>query len=663
MTCSTRLYADDQTSPPTSPKTGDFETTFTHRSPLSNYKSLLARFSLDPKTAQPDYDLSKQPFNVYVPPNYDPRKPYGLVVLLLYKEAIEAPGPLLQYFADSNLIFVSPSHGFALPVLEQGGLVMDAVYNLKKQYNIDSRRVYLLNHTVKSDCPRTLMATSDAFTGDISVNCFLYYGPMTFQKEGLTYTYEKDFSPPPAPWFDTAKNLPYVYVDEEGTDTFHEGLVAASLKKDGFKHVFGVKTPHPDLHYPNYQLPWFKKSIDYLDSVALAPDSSQTVATAPTEIQKTDENKLAAVASQAATPPGATTAKTGDFETTFAQRSPLSEYKGLLKRFRADAKTAEPDYDLSQQPFRVCVPDNYDPNTPYGLVVLLLYKEATSGPGLLKQYLADSHIVFCSPRHGSSVPIWEQGGLAMDAAHNLKQQYKIDDKRVYIIATKDCQLVSMATSDVFTGGIWFWDYGFFSPIPFQKDGGTFIYPPDATAPPNPWANLAKAHPYVCAKNTDYDPVYSPLAMAALKRYGFDHLLEFPVSTEEYHYPNFQVAWFKKSIEYLDSIVLTAGKPVPAAAAPQPIKKPDQPEAPAVPATPAPADASSAPPASAPPPADQPATKPALDEPQRLLKLAQAYIDSQRPDLAKEKLQEILDKYPDDPAAEQAKTLMTQINQQ
>ena len=78
---------------PAEGKTGTYTATFTQRSPLSNPRELAIR--LGQKKLEPDYDLTKTEFIVHVPPNYDPAKPIGLIVLLNYKQVGDAPTPVL----------------------------------------------------------------------------------------------------------------------------------------------------------------------------------------------------------------------------------------------------------------------------------------------------------------------------------------------------------------------------------------------------------------------------------------------------------------------------------------------------------------------------------------------------------------------------------------
>src|SRR3954462_4114937 len=48
-------------------KTSDFRINLPERSPLSSPKEIQARFRLKPEELGEDYDLSKMPFDVYIP--------------------------------------------------------------------------------------------------------------------------------------------------------------------------------------------------------------------------------------------------------------------------------------------------------------------------------------------------------------------------------------------------------------------------------------------------------------------------------------------------------------------------------------------------------------------------------------------------------------------
>src|ERR1700683_3644784 len=86
------------------PQTGAFETTFTHRSPQSGRPELIDR--LAEKDIGPEYDLSQQPFFIYVPPDYSPDKPLGIVVYMTGDGATKAPSTIQPILNTRHLIFI-----------------------------------------------------------------------------------------------------------------------------------------------------------------------------------------------------------------------------------------------------------------------------------------------------------------------------------------------------------------------------------------------------------------------------------------------------------------------------------------------------------------------------------------------------------------------------
>src|SRR5271155_207218 len=83
------------TPPATLAKTGEFYRSFTFRDHLSAPSQIAARLKLDEKEMGGDYNLSDRPFWIYVPSNYDPATPYGIIVYLGYKDSLSTP-PLWQ---------------------------------------------------------------------------------------------------------------------------------------------------------------------------------------------------------------------------------------------------------------------------------------------------------------------------------------------------------------------------------------------------------------------------------------------------------------------------------------------------------------------------------------------------------------------------------------
>ena len=129
------------------PRTGIFTTQYTERSPLSA-KEQLAKDAYWPIDQMPDYDIAKHDFQLVVPDGYDGSQAYGLLVFIHPNNEIALDRfygrQIKDVLAKHNLIWVSYS-GAGNPVLPniRMGLALDAVHNVKKQYKVDDRRVYI----------------------------------------------------------------------------------------------------------------------------------------------------------------------------------------------------------------------------------------------------------------------------------------------------------------------------------------------------------------------------------------------------------------------------------------------------------------------------------------------------------------------------------------
>jgi TolA-binding protein len=131
----------------------------------------------------------------------------------------------------------------------------------------------------------------------------------------------------------------------------------------------------------------------------------------------------------------------------------------------------------------------------------------------------------------------------------------------------------------------------------------------------------------------------------LPQHGFRHVMLNQLSTgEDLHYPNFKPDWLMKSaLPFLDDSAAAEAKRAQPAAAPK------------VHPTAATGATTTAPTAAAAP------AKPAVSKAQRLLNMAQLYVNNGQRDLAKTKLQQLLADYPNDPVAPKAKQLLEQLS--
>jgi hypothetical protein len=356
----------------------------------------------------------------------------------------------------------------------------------------------------------------------------------------------------------------------------------------------------------------------------------------------------AADAPQQQTPPAAATLdlKLGAFSTSFTERSPLSAPKEIARRLPQSEPVA--DYDLAKEQFAIYVPKIYDAAKPAGIVVFLCYKPTTETPSAWHDMLDKNNLIFVVAQNHPE-PITTRIGLALDAVHNLQKRYKIDATRIWALG-EEAPHLALAYSDLFTAGIARQPF-YFRPIKSrQPNSGS--YPPKLPRPPAELISKAKPHPQVLLEfpASAGGGEYQQLIPDAYQQDGFKHVLAIEVDKEPYHYPNFTTEWFDQVMAFIEkSAAAAAGGAVAVSGAPLESSNPAaQPGGASDAPTSAPAVAASQPAAAAPA---------APSDAQRLLNLAKSYIAAKAYPQARTRLQTIVDKYPTDPAAMEAKKLL------
>ena len=136
--------------------------------------------------------------------------------------------------------------------------------------------------------------------------------------------------------------------------------------------------------------------------------------------------------------------------------------------------------------------------------------------------------------------------------------------------------------------------------------------------------------------------------------GFQHVQPVPVAVGQSRYPNIQPEFLNSAMEFLDMgkhvVVSASPTTAPVASAP-PVSPTVSPTATPAPVTTVPAQTQ--------PAAVVPVNRD-HEQAVRLLKVAKLYVDAKRHELAREKLRELLKKYPNDPAAVAAKAMMAKL---
>ena len=322
---------------------------------------------------------------------------------------------------------------------------------------------------------------------------------------------------------------------------------------------------------------------------------------------------------------------------TFTTRSPLSSRAELSKRL--GEKITDPDYDLSKEEFVAYIPFDADLSGKMGVIYFFCYKDTEEGPEPCYPLLDQKHLVFITCKHSNQEP-WVRCGLALDAVQNLKGMFRIDEKRVYAIAGAEEKMSGeravLACPDVFTGGalVGFWPYRQVV-TPSRK-----VYTSVVPKPPAAQFELLRQRPLVLGSGGDGEQEeFYGAAFKSFQQDGFKRLKRMKVTLEQYHYPNFTTDWLTEAIDFWDATP-PPGPAKPVVAAPQP----SAPQAPATPAAGAPAAPAAANPGDA----------------QRLVNAAKSYISAQAYAQARTRLNTVVEKFPDTPAAKEAKQLLDQI---
>jgi predicted esterase len=154
----------------------------------------------------------------------------------------------------------------------------------------------------------------------------------------------------------------------------------------------------------------------------------------------------------------------GSFTATFEQYSPLSDTESIANRMQIRLEQGSNNghhYDIKHESFEVYVPDCYDSNTPFGLLVWI----SPLTDGGIKRYqgskqLMDKHklIWVGANNSGNDTGTYKRRiPLALDAAYNMQKLYNIDPNRVYVAGLSGGGRVAIITaihhSDVYDGGI------------------------------------------------------------------------------------------------------------------------------------------------------------------------------------------------------------------
>ncbi len=254
------------------PKTGNFEVKFDESSELSSPYMILKRTDVNfdvprniSKLKKPAYDIRKMSFQVYVPKDYKPWQPYGLMVYVAPGDGGRIPGSWRQAMEELKMIWIGADNsGNEKDVLLlRVPLAVDAHHNMTKRYNIDPDRVYASGLSGGGRVVSHLApAFPDIFTGAISICGVNYWENLPVGNNRFV----------PAGWkpktkyrHQMKKSLRYVLLtgEKDYNRTNTRQAYDIGYKKD-LRHATYMEVP--GLGHTNPDGKWFKKAVLTLDA-------------------------------------------------------------------------------------------------------------------------------------------------------------------------------------------------------------------------------------------------------------------------------------------------------------------------------------------------------------------------------------------------------------
>jgi len=252
-------------------QTGKFQVLLAERSPLNKPADIAKRAS-QTTSAEPDYDLAKEPFEAYVPKSPADDGKYGLVVPMPFGGHGFPPQKWFDVLESRHLLWLGDSNaGEQRLVVVRIGLALDAVANAEKTWQIDPARVYMVPAAGHSAADAIALYYPDVFQGQISGGTWGWYAQI--RTKGTIY--HSDTFPPPKPeQLGLAKTRSRFFF--AGRESSNPGKVSteAAMVKDGyeragFRHVKAIFLPAGEITvWSSYPASWFDQGIQFLDSGA-----------------------------------------------------------------------------------------------------------------------------------------------------------------------------------------------------------------------------------------------------------------------------------------------------------------------------------------------------------------------------------------------------------
>jgi predicted esterase len=254
------------------PASGKQSITFTQRSPLRTIEEFKRRSefvsyeaSREPQSIE--YDVTTEPFEVFVPPNYAKNGPaFGL---FFWSGVTEFSPSWFDVLARHRIIWVSAPSVAKRPGLIGMGLPIDAVHNMKRLYNIDENRVYIGGFSAGGlFTAQVIHAFPDVYRGAFFINGEDFYNNSHWDEHGEMQPGVTEYPKWGGPLsYEQLKAQVRLAILTGEKDPVFEADISRknfeALVLDGFRRVSYFEIPRGGHNHPDDS--WFERGIDALD--------------------------------------------------------------------------------------------------------------------------------------------------------------------------------------------------------------------------------------------------------------------------------------------------------------------------------------------------------------------------------------------------------------
>jgi hypothetical protein len=254
--------------PPTTQSTqrGFFKTTFYESSPLASKAESNRRFHWNDPIGE--IQLGEESFEVYVPKDYRPEDPYGLLVWISSGGRGFIPvKKWVEVLDKHHLIWIGANKsGNERLVADRIRLAIEAACNMKRRFSIDEDRIYV-SGVSGGGRTASMCATSfsDVFAGAVYIVGVNFYRDIPLPEKKNEFWPAQFYAPLPALLADQKRTHRYVLLT--GDNDFNLSNTVAVYNsgylKEGYQHVTLMQVPGMGHDVPDAD--WFEKAIAALD--------------------------------------------------------------------------------------------------------------------------------------------------------------------------------------------------------------------------------------------------------------------------------------------------------------------------------------------------------------------------------------------------------------